>query len=152
MITEIDTTAPVVARHEIHIAAPLRRVWDLHTDIAAWTGWQPDITAATIDGPIEPGTVFRWSTFGLDIESTIYAVRAPHRIVWGGPAHGITGIHVWTFTEEDDGVRARTEESWDGEPIRADVDGMRAALDSALAGWLGHLRRAAEQPRTVAHR
>ncbi|MEV6276732.1 SRPBCC family protein [Nocardia sp. NPDC051832] len=143
-ITEIDTTAPVVARHEIVIAASLRRVWDLHTDIDAWTGWQPDITAAAIDGPVQPGTVFRWSTFGLDIESTIYSVQYPHRIVWGGPAHGITGVHVWTFTELDGAVLVRTAESWDGEPIRADIDGMRAALDSALISWLGHLQRTAE--------
>ncbi|MFC9993537.1 SRPBCC family protein [Nocardia sp. NPDC127526] len=147
MITEIDTAAAIVAIHDIHVAAPLRRVWELHTDIAAWTGWQPDITAAAIDGPIQPGTVFRWSTFGPDIESTIYAVDDPHRIVWGGPAHGITGIHVWEFTEEDGGVRIRTEESWDGAPIRADVDGMRTALDGALTSWLGHLKRTAENPR-----
>ncbi|MER7450298.1 SRPBCC family protein [Nocardia beijingensis] len=144
MITDIDTSAPVIAIHEIVVAAPVRRIWELHTDVAAWTGWQPDITAAAIDGAIEPGTVFRWSTFGLDIESTIYAVESQRRIVWGGSAHGITGVHVWTFTEEAEGVRIRTEESWDGEPIRADVDGMRAALDSALAGWLAHLKRAAE--------
>ncbi|MEV0433316.1 SRPBCC family protein [Nocardia sp. NPDC050413] len=145
MITTIDTTAPVVADHAIIIDAPLRRVWDLHTDIAGWTTWQPDITAAAVDGPLRPGTVFRWSTFGLDIESTVYSVDETHRIVWGGPAQGITGVHVWTFTEQDGGVRVRTEESWDGEPIRADVEGMRAALDGALISWLSHLKRTAEQ-------
>lgn len=147
MITDIDTAAPVVAVHEIVIDAPLERVWALHTDIAGWTAWQTDIGAAAIDGPIAPGTRFHWSTFGLDIESTIYAVEGPRRIVWGGPAHGITGIHVWTFTAEGDSVRVRTAESWDGAPILADVDGMGAALDSALTGWLGHLKRTAESAR-----
>lgn len=43
-------------------------------------------------------------------------------------------------------MRVRTEESWDGPPVRADVAGMRATLDDSLTAWLGHLERAAERP------
>ncbi|MFG3525058.1 SRPBCC family protein [Nocardia nova] len=145
MITEIDTTAPVIVRRDIVVDATLQRVWGLHTDVPAWPSWQTDITTATTEGAFEPGTVFHWSTFGLEIDSTIQVVDAPHRTVWGGPAHGITGIHLWTFTELDGKVHVHTEESWDGDPIRADVAGMQAALDSSLAAWLEHLKAAAER-------
>ncbi|MFQ6330645.1 SRPBCC family protein [Nocardia sp. CWNU-33] len=129
---------------DILVDATLQRVWELHTDISAWSAWQTDITASAIDGLVEPGTVFHWSTFGLDIDSTIYAVDAPHRILWGGPAHGITGVHLWTFTEVDGKVHVHTEESWDGVPIRADIAGMHAALDGSLAAWLEYLKKTTE--------
>jgi uncharacterized protein YndB with AHSA1/START domain len=144
VITGIDTSAAVVARHSITIDAPLRRVWDLHIDVSGWTSWQTDITAASAEGPLVPGSVFRWTTFGMEIGSTVYAVEEPYRILWGGPAHGIDGIHQWTFTEKDGMVHVHTEESWDGEPIRADVQGMGAALDASLTAWLERLKRAAE--------
>ncbi|KIH98052.1 Shy6-polyketide cyclase [Streptomonospora alba] len=143
-ITEIDANAPVVVRRSIHVGAPLQRVWRLLADVPSWPRWQPEITAARAAGPLAVGDTFRWSTAGLDIESTVYAVEAPRRILWGGSAHGIVGVHLWTFEEAGSSVRVRTEESWDGEPVRADVAGMRAALDDSLASWLGHLKSAAE--------
>ncbi|MFI6740185.1 SRPBCC family protein [Nonomuraea sp. NPDC050451] len=144
MITTIDNAAPVVVRLDIEIDAPLQKVWDLHTDVNSWTTWQPDITAASADGPLVPGSVFHWSTFGLDIASTVYAVEPASRILWGGPAHGITGVHQWTFTRHGTRTLVRTEESWDGEPIVADEEGMRQALEGSLTMWLNHLKKAAE--------
>ncbi|MEU1201552.1 SRPBCC family protein [Streptomyces sp. NPDC005813] len=142
--TTIDENAPVVADHTIRIAASLERVWQLHTGIDSWPGWQADITEARLDGPIAPGTTFHWVTAGLSIDSTVYAVDAPHRILWGGPAHGITGVHEWTFTEDGDGVVVRTRESWAGAPVDADRDHLAAALDDSLSAWLEALKKAAE--------
>jgi hypothetical protein len=48
--TGIDGDAPVRARHETDISAPLDTVWRLHADVNAWPAWQTDITAAHIDG------------------------------------------------------------------------------------------------------
>ncbi|MET8451972.1 SRPBCC family protein [Streptomyces sp. NPDC005209] len=143
--TTIDENAPVVADHTIRIAAPLERVWQLHTGIGFWPGWQPAITEARLDGPVAPGTTFHWVTAGLSIDSTIYAVDAPHRILWGGPAHGITGVHEWTFTEDGDGVVLRTRESWAGAPVDTDRDNLAAALDDSLSAWLDALKKEAEQ-------
>ncbi|MFE5889673.1 SRPBCC family protein [Streptomyces sp. NPDC056462] len=142
--TTIDYYAPIVADHSIRIAAPLERIWHLHTDIASWPTWQHAITEARFDGPLAPGTTFHWATAGLIIDSTIYAVDARHRIVWGGPAHGITGVHEWTFTEDGDCVVVRTRESWAGAPIDADRDNLAAALDDSLRSWLDALKKAAE--------
>ncbi|NGO06134.1 Shy6-polyketide cyclase [Streptomyces sp. HC44] len=141
----IDTAAPVIARHDISIDAPLERVWRLHTDVTGWSLWQPDISTSRSDGALTVGSTFHWSTAGLDIASTVYALDVPHRILWGGPAHGITGIHLWTFQPGQHGtVLVRTEESWDGEPVRADPAGIQQALDDSLKHWLGHLKKAAE--------
>src|ERR687891_1133296 len=91
--TTIDESATVVVRREVRIEAPIDLVWSLHTDVAGWPAWQTDVDSAQIDGPLVPGATFRWSTHGLQVTSTVYAVDAPRRILWGGPAQGITGIH-----------------------------------------------------------
>jgi hypothetical protein len=52
--TGIDGDAPVIARHQIDINAPLDTVWRLQTDVSNWPAWQADITAARLDGPFEP--------------------------------------------------------------------------------------------------
>ncbi|MFC9678246.1 SRPBCC family protein [Streptomyces sp. NPDC056948] len=142
--TTIDENAPVIADHTIRIAAPLERIRRLHTEIGSWPDWQPDIAEARLDGPIAPGTTFHWTTAGLSVDSTLYAVDARHRILWGGPAHGITGVHEWTFTEDGDVVVVRTRESWSGAPVDADRDNLAAALDSSLSGWLNALKKAAD--------
>ena len=46
----VDEKAPVLARHEIDIQAPVDTVWRLHTNVNAWTTWQTDITEAHIEG------------------------------------------------------------------------------------------------------
>ena len=140
----IDESATVVVRREVRIAAPTDLVWRLHTDVAGWPGWQTDVDSAQVDGPLVPGATFRWSTHGLDVASTVYAVDAPRRILWGGPAQGITGIHEWTFTADGDTTVVRTAESWEGDPVRADADNLRAALDASLGSWLDLLRTKAE--------
>ncbi|WP_411098292.1 SRPBCC family protein [Streptomyces sp. x-45] len=142
----IDETAPVISRHGIRIAAPIERVWQLHTDVGAWPRWQTDIESARMDGPVTPGGTFHWVSAGLSIGSTIYAVEAPRRILWGGTAHGITAIHEWRFEADGDGTQVRNEESWSGSPVDADVENQRKLLSQSLDAWLELLRRIAEDP------
>jgi uncharacterized protein YndB with AHSA1/START domain len=140
----IDENAPVITREEILIDAPLDTVWSLHTDISSWSEWLPDIDASTIEGPLEVGTVFHWQTHGLSIESTIQEIDPPRRIVWSGPAQGIMATHVWTIMPSENGVLVHTEESWDGDPVRAQPEEMQQALDGSLRSWLQSLKREAE--------
>jgi uncharacterized protein YndB with AHSA1/START domain len=140
----VDRDAAVVVRQETRIDAPIERVWRLHTDVDGWPQWHSDIDTAHAGGPLAVGSTFHWSTAGLSIASTVYAIDAPHRILWGGPAQGITGIHQWTFAPEGSGVLVRTEESWDGEQVRADRANLQTALDASITSWLAHLRKVAE--------
>ncbi|MGX1912114.1 SRPBCC family protein [Streptomyces phaeochromogenes] len=142
----VDEDAPVVVRLSTTVDAPLATVWALHTDIGSWADWNTDIESVDFGGPLAPGSSFRWLTHGLDITSTIREVVPGERIVWGGPAHGIEGVHVWTFEEADGGtVTVRTEESWAGAPIEERPEEMREALRQSLESWLSHLRSEAER-------
>ena len=141
---EINTAAPVITRDEILIHAPIETIWDIQTDVAQWPSWQPDVDAAEADGPLTVGSIFRWETAGLNITSTVEEVDAPNRIMWGGPAQGIVAVHVWTLDPQEDGVLVRTEESWEGEPVDAQVEALQGALDGSLRDWLENLKRTAE--------
>lgn len=142
--TSIDHAAPVVAQHAIDVAASLNAVWDRHTDVNAWTSWNPDMTSAHLDGVFEPGAEFLWESYGFPVASHIYQVDPHRRILWGGVAGGITGIHEWLFTATPDGVRVETNESFAGGPVQADAAGMQSMLDSSLVAWLDRLKTASE--------
>ena len=142
--TGIDGNAPVIARHQIDIGAPLDTVWQLHTDVNGWPAWQTDITAARLDGPFEPGNSFTWTSYGYTVTSTIYAVADHSRTLWGGPTRGIMGTHEWVYTQTPTGTHVATHESWSGQPVQADPTGMQSGLDKSLADWLGHLKATAE--------
>lgn len=142
--TDVDGAAPVIARHEIDIQAMRDIVWQLHTDVNAWPTWQTDITAAHLDRAFETGASFDWTSYGFSVTSTIYDVFNQSRVLWGGTAGGITGIHEWIFRETPAGVHVTTIESFAGEPVKADITGMQSMLDTSLMSWLGHLKVAAE--------
>jgi Polyketide cyclase / dehydrase and lipid transport len=145
--TDVDRSAHVLAHHEVEIRARLDTVWQLHVDVNNWPSWQEAITEAHIDGPFEPGNSFDWSSYGFDVTSQIYEVSDRSRTLWGGTAGGITGIHEWLFTETDGAVRVTTNESFAGDPVSADVEGMQRQLDVSLVAWLDYLRSAAEGSR-----
>jgi hypothetical protein len=110
------------------------------------TRGQRGITAAHIDGALEPGVSFDWTSYGFSVTSTVYDVAERARVLWGGTSGGITGVHDWLFSEIPGGVHVTTTESFAGEPVDVDAQGMKTALDASLVAWLGHLKTAAESP------
>jgi hypothetical protein len=108
----VDGGAPVRAHHETDINAPLDTVWRLHADVGAWPTWQTDITAAHIDGAFQPGASFEWTSYGFTVVSTIYAVAERARVLWGGTAGGITGVHEWVFSETPAGAMPCRRAQW----------------------------------------
>ena len=125
--TGIDGNAPVIARHQIDINAPLETVWRLQTGVNDRPAWQTDITAARLDGPFEPGSSFTWTSYGFTVTSTIYAVADRARTLWGGAACGIMGTHEWIYTQTPKGVHVARYESFSGQPVQADITGMQSA-------------------------
>ncbi|WP_328991471.1 SRPBCC family protein [Kribbella sp. NBC_01245] len=142
----IDLQAPVITRDDVLIKAPLAAIWKIQTDVEGWPAWQPEVVSAVRqdEGRLKPGSVFRWEVQGLDVTSTVKQVKPMRRLVWGGPANGITAVHVWTFTPVRGGVLVHTEESWSGDPVEANVEFAQSALDASLHAWLQNLKQTAE--------
>ena len=111
---EIDRDAPVRARAELLIDAPLAQVWSILTDIADWSRWNPGVNRVVVDGPIEAGTEFAWRSGRLPITSRLQAVEPQRQIAWTGRTLGLDAVHVWGFEPHEQGVMVCTEESLDG--------------------------------------
>lgn len=147
--TSINESAPVIVRHSITIEAPIERVWELHTNVDRWTDWQHDITDTTGPSPLAIGTSFTWTSFGFTVTSTVYAFDANARVLWGGEAGGIMGIHEWIFETTATGTLVSTTESFAGSPVDDARDEFQSQLDLSLSSWLEKLKAASEA--TEAH-
>jgi uncharacterized membrane protein len=140
----VDRNAPLVARGEIVIDAPLEVVWNLQTDFQAWPEWQANISWVTMDGNLAPGTIFRWKASGIKIVSTLQEVEPMRRISWTGVSPGMQAIHIWNFEPGDGGVRVVTEESLSGWFARLLKLFDRQFLEKSLSESLQTLKRTAE--------
>ncbi|SCF46620.1 Polyketide cyclase / dehydrase and lipid transport [Micromonospora matsumotoense] len=158
----VDPNAKIRYRTEAVIDAPLRTIWKLQTDVARWPSWQqPVLTSRRLDsGPLRAGSSFQWTTpvqethlnpaTTLVVTSTVHQLQRQTCVRWSGPAVGEglridEGVHVWTFTEVGGRVLVRTEETWRGRQVEADVGFATAALGAGLEVWLRDLKATAER-------
>lgn len=142
---EINANAPVFARKEIIIDAPIEKVWQIQSDIEAWPTWQPDITTVKLDGELKPGATFRWKAQGLTIQSKLHTVEPDRRIGWTGTAPGMYAIHNWTFEAQGETTRAITEESLSGWLTRLMKLFDPHFLEKSLAATLLRLKNKTEE-------
>ncbi|WP_433274684.1 SRPBCC family protein [Actinosynnema sp. CS-041913] len=157
----VDPAAKIRYRTETLIKASPRTIWGLQTDVERWPSWQQVVTSSKrLDhGPLRPRSQFLWTTpvpatpttpaTTLVITSTIEQLRHHKCIRWTGPAIGEglridRGVHVWNFTEAEGGVLVRTEETWTGDQVEADVPTSVRYLGDGLDAWLAALTTAAE--------
>jgi hypothetical protein len=142
---EIDRGAPAVARAEIEVTAPADVVWRVLTDMGSWPGWSSAVRSASLEGPLEPGTQFRWKAGRAAIVSTLQSVEPPSRIVWTGRTFGVEAIHVHTFEQHDRVTTVTSEESWNGLLVRLLRRRMTTMLQSSLEAGLRDLKAEAER-------
>jgi uncharacterized membrane protein len=158
----VDTSAKIHYRTETVIAAPLRTVWKIQTDVERWPSWQkPVLSSKRLDrGPLRPGSSFRWTTSvpetelnpatTLVVTSTVRQLQQQKCLRWDGPAIGAgltidQGVHVWTFVEVGGRTLVRTEETWRGDQVEQDVGFSTEALGAGLEAWLTELKAVAER-------
>lgn len=141
----IDRSAPVIARAETLINAPIDQVWKLQTDLENWPNWQPNITEVKLDGPLKKGSIFRWKAQGLNITSTLQSVVPQREIGWTGVSMGMKAVHYWYFEPSDSGTRVTVEESLSGWLTRLMALFDRKFLEKSMAASLDLLKSQAEK-------
>jgi uncharacterized membrane protein len=158
----VDPAAKIRYRTEALIEAPLSTIWNLQTDVERWPSWQPAVaTMKRLDpGPLRAHSRFRWTTptpatptipaTTLVITSTVGQVQRGQCLRWTGPAIGEglridEGVHVWNFTPVAGGVLVRTEETWTGAQVEADVPTSTGFLGAGLDAWMNDLAAAVER-------
>ncbi len=142
---DIDQTAPIKAAGSLEMAASADDVWAVMTDFRRWPEWNPQIRAAELEGPLAPGTTFRWQSGPGTITSVLLAVDEPSELGWRGKTFGVHAMHVWRIEPAGTGVRVSTEESWRGWPTRLMRRRMERTLNEAIAAGLAHLRSEVER-------
>jgi uncharacterized protein YndB with AHSA1/START domain len=141
---QIHEEAAVKASSEIVIHASPEKVWHLLTDINNWPAWQSTVSAAKMNGPLEPGTTFVWTNGGTKITSRLALVHPMTQFVWTGKALGAKAIHVWNLqAAPDGGTLVKTVESMDGFMLKIFYSSSDLAKSHAM--WLDALKRKAEQ-------
>jgi uncharacterized protein YndB with AHSA1/START domain len=142
---EINRNAPATARGELQIAADPQTVFAVLSAIDQWPSWNPDIKSVELQGPVRPGTVFRWKSGPSSLTSALQVVDPPNEIAWTGTTMGIKAVHVFRFQANDSGTLARSEESWEGLIASLLKGYSRKSLDKAIRSVLSHLKVEAER-------
>jgi hypothetical protein len=137
--------APVRSRREIVIAAPPEVVWDVLTGFGQWPQWNPEVKSVSFEGPVAPGSEFRWKAGRGTIVSTLEEVDPPRFVRWRGRTLSINAIHEWRLEPEGGGTRVETEESFSGLLARLFRGSLQKTLDRSTEQGLEHLKREAER-------
>jgi hypothetical protein len=137
--------APVFATSEITIDAPASVVWEVMSRIDEWPRWNKDISDASLEGELKPGSVFRWKSGPGKIVSTLQTVDPPKQISWSGKTMGVTAIHVWQLEPRDGSTIVTTEESWEGITARLLRKWSQKTVERAMRDGLTYLKAEAER-------
>jgi hypothetical protein len=146
---EINWNAPATAEGELQIDADPQTVFSVISTIDWWPSWNPDVKFVTLQGPVRPGTVFRWKAGPSSLTSTLQVVDPPREIAWTGTTMGIKAVHVFRFQARDGGTLARSEESWEGLLASLLKGYSRRTLDKGIRSVLARLKTEAERRSTA---
>jgi uncharacterized protein YndB with AHSA1/START domain len=152
LAVEINQNAPALAEGELYIEADPATVFSVISAIEDWPSWQPDVKSAKLDGPIQPGTIFRWKAGRNSLTSRLEIVDPPREIAWTGTTMGIKAIHVFRFDSRHAGTVARSEESWEGFIPRMLKGYSSKTLDTGIRTVLSHLKTEAERRASTAEK
>jgi uncharacterized protein YndB with AHSA1/START domain len=107
--------ADLFSHNELRIEASCERVWKHIVEANKWSQWYPNSKDVQIMGggdELNAGAVFRWTTFGLPLESRVNEFTPYSRIGWYGYAPGEkpSFYHTWYLEAVSDGCRVVTDE------------------------------------------
>jgi hypothetical protein len=143
--------ADLFSHNALPIAAPCEKIWKHIIDAEKWPLWYPnakDVRFVGSDTELKQGSVFRWTTFGLPLESRVNEFVPFSRIGWFGYAPGTAPsfYHTWYLIPEGAGSRVVTDEVGKGE----DAAHLRVTDENLMHRghdlWLATLKWVSEGP------
>jgi uncharacterized protein YndB with AHSA1/START domain len=141
--------ADLFAHNELLVNASCERVWSHIVDASQWPSWYPNSKDVQIQGGdtvLRDGTVFRWTTFGLSIESKVHEYEPNRRLGWYGYAPGTqpSFYHSWYLEPQGTMCRVVMDEAGVGK----DAAGLRQSDETLMHRghdlWLASLKWVAE--------
>jgi hypothetical protein len=141
--------ADLFSHNELFINASCQHVWRHIVEAGKWPEWYPNAKAVQVLGGssvLEDNSVFRWTTFGLPLESKINEFVPFSRIGWFGYAPGTAPnfYHTWYLTQDGAGCRVVTDEVGKGESAIHFRQTDESAMHRGHDLWLATLKWVSE--------
>jgi uncharacterized protein YndB with AHSA1/START domain len=143
------STADLFSHNALQIDAPCERVWQHIIEATKWPEWYPnskDVRILDDSSRLAAGSVFRWTTFGLPLESRINEFVPFSRIGWYGYAPGASPAfyHTWYLQPQGGGCLAVTDEVGKGSDARHLRETDEGLMHRGHDLWLATLRWVSE--------
>jgi hypothetical protein len=108
-------TADLFSHNELLIHASCEKIWGHIVDARKWPQWYPNSNGVELpEGAkvLGDGTTWRWSTFGLSIESRVQEYVPHTRLGWYGYAPGTkpSFYHTWYLAPQGTSCLVITDE------------------------------------------
>lgn len=107
--------ADLFSHNSCLINASCETVWKHIVDVAHWPEWYPNARNVELLDNVEvlgAGVRWRWTTFGIDIESRVHECVPGSRLGWFGyaPGEAPAFYHTWLLLPDPAGCQAVTDE------------------------------------------
>jgi uncharacterized protein YndB with AHSA1/START domain len=137
------------AHNTATINASCAQVWSHIIDASQWPTWYPNSKNVEIRGEdpvLRDGTVFRWTTFGLAIESKVHEYVPNQRLGWYGYVPGAqpSFYHSWYLQPIGGGCRVVMDEAGIGKHAAALRQSDETLMHRGHDLWLATLKWVAE--------
>ncbi len=110
--------SPIHVRNELAMPVPPERVWGWLVRAHLWPSWYENSKNVRFLEGVAPdlaaGTRFRWTTFGVTIESRVLEFEPYERLAWDAHAAGVHAYHAWLISKTPGGCHVVTEETQRG--------------------------------------
>ena len=141
--------ADLFAHNETRVGAACETVWRHIVDAQAWPDWYPnarDVGLLDDARMLAPDVRWRWTTFGLAIESRVHEVAPGRRLGWfgGAPGEAPAFYHSWLLTPEGDGCRVAMDEAGVGPGAAAFRQADEGRMHRGHEMWLATLKWVSE--------
>jgi uncharacterized protein YndB with AHSA1/START domain len=137
--------ADLFAHNEMRVRAPCATVWRHIVDARAWPHWYPNArSVGFLNGALTlaPNVCWRWTTFGLAIESSVHEFEPARRLGWfgGAPGEAPAFYHSWLLTSDGDGCRVAMDEAGVGAGAAAFRQADEGRMHRGHEMWLATLK------------
>jgi len=140
---------PIHVCNELAMAAPAERVWAWLIRAPLWPTWYANSkNVEMLEGPapdLGEGSRFRWTTFGVRIESRVLECVPGQRLAWDAHGTGVDAYHAWILRETAQGCDVRTEETQHGWLVRLGALVLPNRMHKHHQIWLEELERKARE-------
>jgi len=141
----LNNNAPVQCSKSITIHADREKVWSVLTNINRWANWQTDITKPKLNGDVQAGSSFDWTTGGVSIHSVLHTVEPYKEFGWAGKTWGMYAIHNWLITEAENKTIVTVQESMEGFLAKLFRKSFNKSLEKGMEKWLSLLKAECEK-------